>query len=324
MFSAEGRLWALDPTTGVLACVLDNAASGSFLLGPQGNRVLLDGFQIAGWGTAPPAYPATGLQPAAVGWSRPQGTAIIYSNAGDTRPHMFFLGTGHTIAMQGNLPAATYLEFAYHPTGLAIGYILKRQGSEAIWYSLNNGKKAKPLVFTKEQTTFSDLTFSRDGGTMYYIAHHRAGYSELHFIDLTQPKVLRSLYKSPKGVYWRTFTLSPGEMRFAVTEGADCSHSVAKVLPQNFYAGPVISGSPLIPDATRPTTALGWINTGTILVGEGGCGAPMDLYAVRVKRDQPPKLLASGVDGGSFRDSRPTPPTSLPVEVRLASGPGVG
>jgi hypothetical protein len=315
MFSAEDRLWALDPATGQLVCVLDHTAPGQFLLGPQGNRVLLDGFQIAGWGTAPPAYPAIGLHPAAVGWSRPQGTAIIYVNKGDLHPRMFFLGTGHTITMS-NLPAATYLEFAYHPTGLAIGYILKRHGSEAIWYSLNNGKKAKPLVFTKEQTTFSDLTFSRNGQIMYYIAHHRAGYSELHWIDLSTPKVLNSQWRSPKGTYWRTFAFSLSQYDVAVTKGTSCSNSRAIVLGKR--------GS-LMPGAKGPTTALGWVDNRTVVVSDGGCGGPMDLYAlVRTRGSYIPTLVASGVDAGAVRDSRPNPPTSLPVEVRLASGPGVG
>jgi hypothetical protein len=264
------------------------------------------------------------LQPSAVGWSRPQGTAIIYVNKGDLHPRMFFLGTGHTITMS-NLPAATYLEFAYHPTGLAIGYILRRQGAQAIWYSLNNGKKAKPLVFTKEGTTFTDLTFSRDGEWMYYIAHHRAGYSELHSIDLSFPKFLNSDYRSPKTVYWRTFVRSPNDLRVAVTEGADCVQNVAAVLPFSYPAQKTkTSGRVLMPGEPRPTEALGWLDNGTVLVGVGGCGAPMDLYAVQANGVRPPILLASGVDGGSFRDSRPAPPTTLPVEVRLASGPGVG
>jgi hypothetical protein len=323
MFTAGGHLWAMDPYFGDVTCVLNNAGS-DFLLGPQGNRALLDGFQVAGWGAEAPNLPATGVAPASVGWSRPQGTAIIYANKGVVRPDMYFLKTGHTIPMT-RLPDATYLEFAYHPTGLAIGYILKRKGSEAIWYSRNDGTKAKPLVFTKEGTTFSDLTFSRDGGTMYYIAHHRAGYSELHFIDLTRPKNLLSIYRSPLNTYWKTFSLAPFAERAAVTQGTSCEDSTAKLLP-NFAGGlfPVQKGVPLLPDATGPTRVLGWFDNQSLLVAEGGCGRPEDLWAVNITGNPAPELLASGVDEGAFRDTRPNPPTTLPRAVRIVQGPGVG
>jgi hypothetical protein len=302
--------------------LLDNSQPGSFLWGPQGDRVLLDGFQVAGWGTAP-SFAATGLQPSAVGWSRPHGTAMIFADQGATHPQMFLLESGNTINLD-SLPAATYLDFAYHPTGLAIGYILESKGSQSIWFSTNTGKKAKRLVFTDEGTTFSDLNFSRDGLFMYYVAHHTAGYSEMHQIDLRAPETLVSLWEGHKGEYVRTFAPSPNDKRFAVTEGAHCNGSKAALLGNVGSAKGPYTARTLIPDATRPTMTLGWLDLGTVLVGEGGCGGPLDLFAVQANGNVAPKLLAAGVDVGATRTPRPSWPSSLPIEVRLASGPGVG
>src|SRR5439155_12314094 len=52
-FAAEGRIWALDPNTGRLSCLLESQDPGPFLWGPLGDRVLLSDFQVAGWRTAP-------------------------------------------------------------------------------------------------------------------------------------------------------------------------------------------------------------------------------------------------------------------------------
>ena len=316
VFSALGRVWALDPSSGQLSCLLEAPDPGPFLLGPQGNRLLLNGFQIAGWNSSP-SFPATGLDPAAVGWSRPQGTAIIYVKTGDVRPEMFFLETGATKTLSA-LPQATYLEFSYHPTGLAIGYILERGGKQSIWFSMNTGTKAKRLVFSEIGTTFSDLTFSRDGNFMFYMAHHAKGYSELHFIDLRFPRTLHSIWKGPNGDYVRVFEPSPNGRRYAVTNGLGCSQSRAGVLVGNKQE------RTLIPDAAEPTASLGWLNAGTILVAKGGCGATLDLYAVQANGVSAPQLLVKGVSAGALRSTRPSPPTSLPKEVRLVGGSGVG
>ena len=51
-FVADGRAWALDPDTGDLACLFDVEDAGPFAWGPQGDRVLLGGFEVRGVGDA--------------------------------------------------------------------------------------------------------------------------------------------------------------------------------------------------------------------------------------------------------------------------------
>jgi hypothetical protein len=321
VFAMLGRIWALDPNSGQLSCLMTAPDPGPFLWGPQGNRVILAGFQIAGWSSSP-SFAATGLEPAAEGWSRPRGTAIILAKKNATRPEMFFTETGHTKTMT-LLPAATYLDFAYHPTGLAIGYILERNGKQEIWFSMNTGLKAKRLVFSEIGTTFSDLTFSRDGTFLYYVAHHAQGYSEMHFIDLRFPKTLVSIWKSRKGEYVGTFALSPNENRIAVTEGRACGQDKAALLGGTDQRRG--TERTLLPEVTGPTTTLGWLDNATVLVGAGGCdGAPVDLYAVHANGNSSPVLLVKGAATGTVRPSRPSWPTALPQEVKLVAGSGVG
>jgi hypothetical protein len=67
-----------------------------------------------------------------------------------------------------------------------------------------------------------------------------------------------------------------------------------------------------LPDEPRPTTALGWLDRTTLLVGVGGCGEPLDLYSVHEATRQA-RLLVSGVDAASVRRPEPLPPPELPL-----------
>ena len=315
-FAAEGRIWALDPHTGRLSCLLQSNDPGPFLWGPRGDRVLLGGFQVAGFGKAP-SFPATGIHPAIEDWGHPIGIAIVFGQPDATHPQKFFLETNKTKTLR-DLPAATYLDVAYHPTGLALGFILERAGSQSIWLSTNEGEQPKRLVFTNEGTTFSDVTFTHDGESLVYVAHHSAGYSEVHTIDLASPTTLNSLWKGPVGEYVRTVAPSPNDQRFAVTEGNSCQTSRSALLLGR--AGE----RPLVPEAAGPSTIIGWLDNTTALVGVGGCGSRIDLYASDATGASAPDLLVTGVDAAASRAPAPEAPTSLPKEVQLDTGPGVG
>ena len=55
---------------------------------------------------------------------------------------------------------------------------------------------------------------------------------------------------------------------------------------------------PALEDVEGPTHALGFLDDRRLLVGVGGCGSPIDLYAVTA-RDQ--TALVAGVDAGGSR-----------------------
>ena len=80
----------------------------------------------------------------------------------------------------------------------------------------------------------------------------------------------------------------------------------------------------LLPDVGRPTTILGWLDPQTVLVGAGGCGGPMDLYAVPAVGSSTPSLLLRGVSAAASRAPAPSAPVSLPKEVQLDTGSGIG
>jgi hypothetical protein len=315
-FAAGGRDWALDPSTGQLSCLLEDDTPGPFLWGPRGDRVLLGGFRIAGLLTAP-SYNATGIEPTIADWGHPIGIAIVFAQQDATRPQKFFLETNKTETLR-DLPKARYLDVAYHPSGLALGFVLERRGSQSIWISTNEGQDAKRLVFTKEGTTFSDVTFTHDGESLVYVAHHAEGYSELHAIDLARPDTLNSVWKGPVGEYLRTVSVSPNDGRFAGTEGQACDDSRAVLLQGSGHERLAL------PQEQRPTEVLGWLDGHTYLVAAGGCGAPTDLYAVGVGPTFAVTPLATGVDAAASRAAAPSAPSTVPKEVQLDTGSGVG
>jgi hypothetical protein len=316
-FAAEGRVWALDPSSGELSCLLATHDPEPFLWGPQSDRVLLGGLRVAGWHDAR-SYPPSGVRPTTAGWGHPVGLAVVYAVPGGTKPLKFFMDTGETETLTG-MPSGRYLAIAYHPTGLALGFILDHGGTQSIWLSTNEGQQPKRLVFTDTGTTFSDLTFSADGQDLIYMAHHSEGYSHLHTIDLAKPDVINSVWKGPVGEYVRTVDPSPDDQLFAVTEGRTC---------QEDHAALLIGGNgaerPLLPDVAGPTSVLGWIDDATVLVGSGGCGSPMSVYEVSAALSVPAQLLVSGVSVAASRAPAPTTPATLPREVLLDTGSGVG
>ena len=72
------------------------------------------------------------------------------------------------------------------------------------------------------------------------------------------------------------------------------------------------SGSVLVPGAASPTSVMGWIDHSTVLVGEGGCSAPMKLWLVGAGAAATATLVIDGVDRGAVRVADPTPTPVLP------------
>ena len=71
---------------------------------------------------------------------------------------------------------------AYHPSGLALGFIVDEGQRQGIWLSSNEGKDPQRLVFSRPDTTFSSVAFSPDGTRIFWIAQH-AGARERDPLD---------------------------------------------------------------------------------------------------------------------------------------------
>jgi hypothetical protein len=315
-FAASGGVWALDPTSGRLSCALEASDPGPFLWGPLGDRVVLGGFRVAGLGSSP-SYDLTAASPQVADWGHPIGIAIVFAERGATVPRKFLLDN-HKIQKLGSMPKARYLDVAYHPSGLALAWVLERGGRQEIWFSTNEGTDPKRLVFSVQGTAFSDVSFTHDGESLVYVANHAQGYAEIHTIDLADPTTLHSVWKGSKGDLIQSVSLSPTDGRMVATEGTSCQDSRAVQLVHERQVR--LS----LPGAHRPTTTLGWLDAHTYLVGAGGCGAPMDLYTASTKVGTAPTLLVKGVDAAASRAAAPPAPTSLPKEVQLDTGSGVG
>ena len=102
-FVADGRAWAVDPDDGDVACLFPVEDAGPFAWGPQGDRVLLDGFEIRGVGGDAPDLPAIDTSVSAFDWGHPLGLAVVFADAKGI-PRKRFLDDGRLIRLV-SLPA---------------------------------------------------------------------------------------------------------------------------------------------------------------------------------------------------------------------------
>lgn len=315
-FAADGRAWSLDPRTGRLTCLFELTDPGPFLWGPQGDRVLLGGFRIAGTGPGlafePPA-PA----PSVADWGHPVGTAVVFAEAEANRPSKFFLEDRRVTELR-DLPTGTYLDVAYHPSGLAIAYVLETPRGQSIWISTNDGRDPQRLVFSKGGTRFTSIAFSTDGRELSWTALHANGYVQLHTMRLADRSGFTDGWRGD-GLVADGIVVAPGRPWLAVTTGAGCDERQALVL-----LGGAADRSAL-PDESRPTRALGWLDATTVLVGVGGCGGePLELWAAD-PFEGGGQLLVAGVDAGASRAIAPRSPTRVPAPPEEEIPPtGVG
>jgi hypothetical protein len=174
--------------------------------------------------------------------------------------------------------------------------------------STNKGRTPVRLVFSTEGTKFGAMGFEADGKHLLYAAQHADNHPELHRIDVTDTTKAPVAWAGPVGS--KILDIQPGLNAGTVawtTATATCAGSVAMAQTP---AGTVRA----IPDATRPTRAVGWLGATQLLVATGGCGEPLDLSAVDVASGSIVPLV-SGVSVAAVRTPVPTPPAALPAPV---------
>jgi hypothetical protein len=100
-----------------------------------------------------------------------------------------------------SLPDVTFNEVVYHPSGLAVGFVLThRIDGSAIYLSSNTGADPHRLVWSKSGTIFGPITFSRDGTTLYYVAHLTNGMRMISAADLGTAQLDVGLWKGNEDV----------------------------------------------------------------------------------------------------------------------------
>jgi hypothetical protein len=285
---------------------------GLFSWGPKADRVVLSGLEVRGVGSAA-SRPATSLDPASASWGRPTGLALAFVDDTGTKIEKAIVGGAATQDVSP-FDNVTYQDVVYHPSGLALGFVLTDSDGSSIWISSNTGADPKKMVFSDQGTIFGPLAFDQDGTALFYGAQLADGEHIVSALELQSAVVTDGLWRSQRGVLR---VIPQAEVSgLLVDAGSDCSDSQALFSTQD--GG---EGTPLLPDSEAPTTALGWIDASRVLVGQGSCSEPMDLWVVDAHTTRPPVLLAQDVDRASLRVPDPLPTPPLP-DIGVTAGVG--
>ena len=317
-FVADGRAWALDPAGARLTCMFEVGEAAPFAWGPQGDRVALGGLEVRGVAKGTPELPSVGAEVGAFDWGHPLGLAIVYAE-GDARiPEKRFMEDGHVERLP-EMPHGAYLDVAYHPSGLALGVAVEQNGEQSIWLTTNEGTDPERLVFSEGGTLFPSVTFTPDGSQLVWIAQHLNTY-QLHWMDLTDRSGFESGWRGELDEEATNLHVGPDGELMAFDVGTSCEDRTAMANLSPSVANPVL------PDESRPTTIVGWLDRTTVLVAAGGCDEPLDLSAVDVL-DGSVVALVEGVEVAASRAPAPPGPDEVPEPPQAAPPPppeGVG
>jgi hypothetical protein len=174
-------------------------------------------------------------------------------------------------------------------------------------------------VFSEIGTEFTSIAFTPNGKTLWWTAEHEEGYPELHWMHLNDRSGFGTGWRGEQGTLADGLRLAPEGPLKAVTEGSACGERRALIVRKG-------STTVAMPGEDLPTESLGWLDRATLLVAVGGCGVPLDLYAVDGLDQDPPTLLVSGVELGATRTKITNAPNEVP-EPPAEEGPplsGVG
>ena len=313
-FVAGGNAWVLDPSSGDATCLFPAPAPEPFTWNPRGDRALLsdleiesvDGEQLR---AGSPSSPVTSS------WGHPIGKAVVYISPSATSLLKVYPGSQRTDDITP-VPDVRYLNVIYHPSGLALAFVLDTGDGQEIWLSSNVGEDPVKLVFAVGGTTFGALGFTADGRTLLYAAVHGDDAPVLHALDLTDPTINQGLWHGDAGD--RISAIFPQPKRYgdliAFTVGTACGDSTAMLFRH---------GEPARSLAAAPSRIVGWLDARTVLVASGGCEGPSNLASVDVTQDATVPLV-DGVDIAAARTPLLGYVPPLPQHIEEEVGSGVG
>jgi hypothetical protein len=314
-FVADARAWALDTKGRRLTCLFEVDDAAPFAWGPQGDRVLLGGLEIRGFGPDAPRYPGVDEPAGAFDWGHPIGLALVYANGTARFPEKRFMHDGH-IERLAEMPRGSYLDVAYHPSGLALGVAIEQHGRESIWLTTNEGTDPQRLVFSEGGTRFPSIAFTPDGTRLVWIAKHLNTY-QLHWMDLADRTGFENGWRGEIGEEATNLHVGPDGELMAFDVGASCADRTATVALSRRVARPALPG------VAGPTTVVGWLDPTTVLVAAGGCDGPLDLSAVDVL-DQDVADLVVGAELAASRAHAPPAPEDVPAPPAESPVPDEG
>jgi len=313
-FVAGGNAWVLDPAADDVSCLFPAPSPGPFTWNPRGDRALLNDLEIRSVrgaelrAASPPAAAVTS-------WGHPIGKAVVYVSPNGTRLRKVYPGTQRRDDITP-IAGVHYLNVIYHPSGLAIAFVVDTGDGEEIWLSSNLGEDPVRLVFGVGGTRFGALDFTTDGTTLLYAAVHGDDAPILHAIDLTNPTINQGLWHGDPGDRISTIAAQPdpdGDL-VALTVGAACETSRAMVFRR---------GEQPTPLADAPSRVVGWLDDSTLLVATDGCSGPSDLVAIDSAHAATTPLV-SGIEIAATRTPLSGFVPALPSGIEEAVGGGVG
>jgi len=313
-FVADGNAWLLDPESGDASCLFPTPAPGPFTWNPRGDRTLLEGLAIRSIDGRQLRDATSSTSPRS-SWGHPIGKAVVYISPDGTSLLKVYPGTQRRDDITP-VPDVHYLNVIYHPSGLALAFVVDTGDGQEIWLSSNVGEDPVKLVFAVGGTTFGALGFTSDGRTLLYAAVHGDDAPVLHALDLTDPTINQGLWHGDAGDRISGIFTQPkqyGDL-IAFTVGATCGDSTAMLFRH---------GEPARPLADAPSRVVGWLDARTVLVASGGCEGPSNLTAVDVVQDATIPLV-DGVDIAAARTPLLGFVPPLPQHIEEEVGSGVG
>ena len=307
-FVAGGRAWAASADGRRLWCLFEVRHPGPFLWGPRGDRVVLDGLEVRGVGT--PVWRAPrGIETVSLTWLGPTGSSLAFVAPGGLNLNAAALGSIELTELTPFRGGTIYEDLASHPSGQGLAFVLRREGTSEIWMSDNRGGEATRLV-PPTRARLGPLAFAGGGKALYYGSRLPDGARHLGVFSLAEGRRLAPAWTGERDVLAIVGRREPTATQVAIDTGSGCGDRQAEL--SGLDGGP---GRPLLASATRPTSAVGWLDSRRVLVAEGSCGGPYNLWVVDTGGREPVSL-ARGVDRAALRRPDPRP---LPAPPNLAA-----
>jgi hypothetical protein len=312
-FVAEGRAWAATADGRRLWCLFEVRRPGPFLWGPRGDRVVLEGLEVRGVGT-PVWRPARGIDTVSLAWLGANGNALAFVMPGGLNLASASLGSIDLRELTPFRGGSTYLAVAGHPSGEALAFVVRRGGSFELWMASNVGSAAVRLV-GPTRARLGPLAFSAGGKALYYGARRPDGSRRLEVFSLAEGRTLDPAWTGERDVLAIVGRRDPAATQLVVDTGSGCEDRRADL--SGLDGGP---GRPLLATASQPTSAVGWLDSHRLLLVEGGCEGPFDLWLVDVNGGEP-KPVARGIDRAALRSPDPRPVPAAPDLAALGQPP---
>jgi hypothetical protein len=313
-FVAGGRAWATTPDGRRLWCLFEVRRPGPFLWGPRGDRVVLEGLEVRGVG-APVWRAPRGIQTISLTWLGATGNAVAFVAPGNLNLASAALGSAELRELTPFRDGSSYQAVAGHPSGQALAFVLRRNGASEIWMASNSGTGQARLV-GPTKARLGPLAFSAGGKALYYGSRQPDGTRRLEIYSLAEGRSLAPAWTGRRDVLAIIGRRDPAATQLAVDTGSGCGDRRADL--SGLDGG---QGRPLLPSATRPTSAVGWLDTRRVLLVEGGCEGPFDLWLVDVS-GRAPQSVARGIDRAALRWPDPRPVPAPPDLAALAQAGG--